>query len=110
MSYGFADTTAAILSGFILRGTKDQTAFYAFYAISITAMLVFYFVADGRSDSLISYISYYFIVLGCSFNYCITFLMIEHRTPIEHLGSSLVVVFTIGMIASGLAPYIVYHA
>ena len=107
MSYGLADTSAAILSGFVLKYIQDKTAFYTLYSIALCAMLVFYYsTIDGKS-SLISYISYYFTVLGCSFNYSTIFLLIEHRTPIEHLGSALVVVFSIGMVASSASPYIV---
>jgi predicted MFS family arabinose efflux permease len=107
MAYGLADTSAAIMSGFVLRYVKDYNAFRVSYLIAICGMVTFYYSTKDGKSSLISYISYYFTELGCAFNYTSIFLMIEHRTPIEHLGSALVVVFSIGMVASSASPYIV---
>jgi hypothetical protein len=54
MAYGLADTSAAIMSGFVLKYVKDSNAFIVSYLIAICGMVTFYYSTKAGKSSLLS--------------------------------------------------------
>lgn len=108
MSFSFAGTFSALISGPILRKYKDNDAVAAFTMLSIVAMLGFYFICGGETSSSVAIVYSFMIVVGTAFNYNILFLLVEFRSPPERLGSTLSLLNTMGTLAASLCPYLAY--
>lgn len=94
ITFGLAEASACLASGYICKKVKDTTAFIFFCALSIVSMSVYYFVCGGITDGPLSLVMFFLGTFGTGSNINIMYLMIELRVPAEKLGSSIVVVFT----------------
>lgn len=106
LAYGLADTSAAVISGFVCKYLKDTIAFTTACLLTLISQSVFYFVCGGQTDSTLAVVCMYTGCLGIGACYSIVYLMIELRVPSEKLGSSIVIVFTVSILVASLTTIV----
>lgn len=108
ITFGLAEASACLFSGYICKKVKDTTAFIFFSLLCVISMTVYYVVCGGVTDGPLSLVMFFLGTFGVGSNTNIMYLMMELRIPAEKLGSVIVVVFTGAVFIATFSPNIAY--
>ena len=103
MICGFAECIAALSSGVVLKFASDRVAYGIFVFVCISGNILYQYAGAGDGGLLAKFILFYAICgIGGSVN--TNYLLLELRVPPEKLGASMVILLTICMFISAIAP------
>jgi len=101
MLVGGGETVAGIWSGILLSRMKDTNVFIISALLNGISYVLFFFVPSG----LAQYVCLLLTVSGIAGKFNTIYVLAELRIPPENIGSALVIIITVAVMAAGLAPY-----
>ena len=101
MLVGAGETVAGIWSGILLSRMKDTHVFILSALLNGISYVLFFFVPSGIAQ----YMCLFLTVSGIAGKFNTIYVLSELRIPPENIGSALVIIITVAIMAAGLSPY-----